>query len=195
MPEFDRYFAEGGDEKFRYNYKIKSTDNVIDVGAYHGHWSKKIYDRYKCKVLAFEPVFHEIARTTLRGTPVVINTIGLGDKNETLEISIQADSTSSFKSGGNTIKVNIRDFIEVMNEYQINRIALLKINIEGGEYGLLEHLINKEFTTRIANIQVQFHDFMPDAANRRNLIQAKLKTTHHLTYNFEFVWENWEINT
>jgi len=195
MPEFDRYFAEGGDEKFRYNYKLTPADVVIDVGAYHGHWSKKIYDRYKCMVLAFEPVFHEIARTTLKGTPVVINTVGLGDKNETLEMSIQADSTSSFKSGGNTTKVVIRDFIEAMNEYKVDRIALLKINIEGGEYGLLEHLINQGFINKISVIQVQFHDFMPDAVNRRNLIQTKLKLTHHLTYNFEFVWENWEINT
>ena len=193
MPEFDRYFAEGGDEKFRYNYKLTPADTVIDVGAYHGHWSKKIYDRYKCKIIAFEPVFHRIAKTTLRGTPVVVNTVGLGDKNEILEISIQADSTSLFKSG-NTVKVPIRDFIEVMNEYQVSRIALLKINIEGGEYGLLEHLINRGFINNVSIIQVQFHDFMPDAVNRRSLIQAGLKKTHHLTYNFEFVWENWEIN-
>jgi FkbM family methyltransferase len=130
MPEFDRYFAEGGDDKFRYNYRLTPTDIVIDIGAYHGHWSRKIYDRYRCNVLAFEPVFHEIAKATLRGTPVVVNTVGLGDKNETLEMSIQADSTSSFKSGGNTIKVSIRDFIEVMNEYQVNKIALLKINMK-----------------------------------------------------------------
>ena len=194
MAEFDRYFAEGGDEKFRYNYKLTPADIVVDAGAYHGHWSKKIYDRYKCKVLAFEPVFHEVAKATLKGTPVTVIAVGLSDKNETLEMSIQADSTSSFKSGNNTIKVKMRDFIEIMNEYQVNKIALLKINIEGGEYGLLEHLLNRDFVSKISIIQVQFHDFMQDAVNRRNLIQTKLRLTHHLTYNFEFVWENWEIN-
>jgi FkbM family methyltransferase len=194
MAEFDRYFAEGGDEKFRYTYNIKTTDVVVDVGAYHGTWSKKIYDKYKCRILAFEPVFHEAARNTLKGTNVVLNTVGLGNKNEDLDISILADSTSVFKGSNDKKRIKIRDFIEVMNEYGVERIKLLKINIEGGEYGLLEYLINSDYISKIDIIQVQFHDFMPDAVNRRNMIQAKLVSTHHLTYNFEFVWENWEIN-
>jgi FkbM family methyltransferase len=144
--------------------------------------------------LAFEPVFHEAARNTLKGTNVVLNTVGLGNKNEDLDISILADSTSVFKGSNDKKRIKIRDFIEVMNEYGVERIKLLKINIEGGEYGLLEYLINSDYISKIDIIQVQFHDFMPDAVNRRNMIQAKLVSTHHLTYNFEFVWENWEIN-
>jgi hypothetical protein len=43
------------------------------------------------------------------------------------------------------------------------------------------------------NIQVQFHDYTPDAAERMKKIQRALKKTHRTTYSFEFVWENWEL--
>ena len=44
------------------------------------------------------------------------------------------------------------------------------------------------------DIQVQFHNFIPDAENLRNRLQEKLLKTHKLTYNFDFVWENWQKN-
>lgn len=73
----------------------------------------------------------------------------------------------------------------------INTIDLMKINIEGGEYELIEHFIEKEFIKEIRDIQVQFHGFVPDAGVRMKKIQEELKKTHFLTYQYEFVWENW----
>jgi hypothetical protein len=62
-------------------------------------------------------------------------------------------------------------------------VDLMKINIEGGEYELLEHLIARGLTKRIRNIQVQFHeDVMAGAAGRMERIQSRLAETHHLTY-------------
>ena len=43
----------------------------------------------------------------------------------------------------------------------------------------------------INDIQVQFHTFYPDASHRREKIQQELMKTHVLTYNYDFVWENW----
>ena len=45
----------------------------------------------------------------------------------------------------------------------------------------------------IANIQVQFHDFVLDAESRMKSIQADLRKTHELTYQYDFVWENWKL--
>ena len=70
----------------------------------------------------------------------------------------------------------------------------MKVNIEGGEYDLLEGLIENGLTARIRNIQVQFHDFVPNAYERMKNIQLSLSKTHKITYQFEFVWENWELN-
>jgi len=44
------------------------------------------------------------------------------------------------------------------------------------------------------NLQIQFHDFIIDNANERmENIQTQLAKTHKITYQYKFVWENWEI--
>ena len=74
-------------------------------------------------------------------------------------------------------------------------VDLMKVNIEGGEYELLEHLIAKGLVPRIRNIQVQFHeDVIPRAARRMERIQSSLAKTHHLTWQERFIWENWELS-
>ena len=77
--------------------------------------------------------------------------------------------------------------------YNIERIDLMKINIEGGEYDLLEHLIKTGWIDKIINIQVQFHDFVENAEARMLAIQNDLAKTHELTYQYKFVWENWRL--
>ena len=76
-----------------------------------------------------------------------------------------------------------------MNENQIGPIDLMKINIEGGEYDLLDHLIDTGFVKNIRNIQVQFHDFVPDAVKRMSSIHGKLMRPHETTYQYLFVWK------
>ena len=70
---------------------------------------------------------------------------------------------------------------------------MIKINIEGSEYDLLEHLIETYFIANIGNIQVQFHNFIDNAKERMRNIQTNLAKTHKLTYQYEFVWENWKL--
>ena len=68
---------------------------------------------------------------------------------------------------------------------------LIKINIVGGEYEVLEILLKNNMISIFKNIQVQFHDFIVDNAKERmNAIQKKLALTHVLTFQYEFVWEN-----
>jgi hypothetical protein len=45
---------------------------------------------------------------------------------------------------------------------------------------------------KFKDIQVQFHKFMPHAEKRRSKIQKELKRIHYLTYQYDFVWENWQ---
>ena len=73
----------------------------------------------------------------------------------------------------------------------LDHIDLLKINIEGGEYDLLPNLIASGWIERITDIQVQFHDFVPDAIAKTQRIQESLRRTHRITWMFPMVWENW----
>ena len=88
--------------------------------------------------------------------------------------------------------VRAADFIAGQS---ISRIDLMKINIEGGEYDLLEHLIDSGVIGAIADVQVQFHDFVPHAEKRMEEIQRRLSETHELTWQYKFIWENWKLKT
>ena len=78
-----------------------------------------------------------------------------------------------------------------MREQTIERVALLKLNIEGGEFELLEHLLDSGEIERFENIQVQFHWFAPEAHRRMQRIHEQLTVSHQTTYQYRFVWENW----
>ena len=54
-------------------------------------------------------------------------------------------------------------------------------------------MIETGFVNQIDNIQVQFHDFIPNAEERMQKIQKHLEKTHRLTYQYLFVWENWNL--
>ena len=87
--------------------------------------------------------------------------------------------------------IEIKSISEFIESNKIQRIDLLKLNIEGGEYDLIEELIDTNWIININDIQVQFHDFVPNATKRLIKLREKLEITHYLTYEYEFVWENW----
>lgn len=71
-------------------------------------------------------------------------------------------------------------------------IDLMSLNMRGKEYVLLEQLIKSSFIKNIKNIQVKFDDAVPQAREQMRTIRRKLRETHMPTYQYEFVWENWE---
>jgi FkbM family methyltransferase len=196
MPEFTRWFADKGDSIHRLNYNLNQDSVYVDVGAYIGDFAKKIHDKFGCKIYCFEPVnkyFQQISKTFDGISNAEYYNIGLGNQNQNMDINIEGDASSLHKSGNQTETIIIRNIVDVFRKLSISNIDLIKINIEGAEYDLLDHSIETGLTNNIKNIQVQFHDFFPDSTERRNSIRQKLKETHKLTYDYEFVWENWEL--
>jgi FkbM family methyltransferase len=188
------WFGDKGDQTLRLDYDLDENSIVFDVGGYVGDWASNIFNKYVCRIFVFEPVpkyFEIIKRRFLKNRKVSIMNIGLDKESKMENITLSDDGTSLFKSGGDKLRVSMVRAIDFIVANGINRIDLIKINIEGGEYDLLEHLIETEYISRIRDIQVQFHDFMPNARPRMENIQKKLNETHYLTYQYEFVWENW----
>lgn len=101
--------------------------------------------------------------------------------------------SSLYKKNDYTEMVEVIRASDYIERYNIRFIDLTKINIEGAEYDLMLHLINTKLISKIKNIQIQFHDFVPDAEEKMNNIHDVLKLTHELTYYYRFIWENWEL--
>ena len=80
----------------------------------------------------------------------------------------------------------------VLDSCGIERVDLCKVNIEGGEYDLFDRLIECDWTSRITNLSIQFHEWHPNAYRRRRAIRRALQRTHTEVWNYPFVWELWQ---
>lgn len=190
----DKWFADGGDARFRFDYPLDQDSVVLDFGGYEGQWTSDLYSRYRCKITVFEPVpafSREIEARFAHNDDITICSFGLGSSSRSETISMSADGSSMFRGTGQGVGVEIQDAKEWLDQAGLDDVALVKINTEGGEYELLERLIEIDFISKIRDLQVQFHDISPDSKDRMRAIQSDLSRTHSPTYQYEFVWENW----
>jgi len=195
MNEFDRWFNDGGDLRYRYNYDLNNESIVFDVGGYEGNFSQKIINDFSCKVFIFEPMksyFDLIKNKFHNNNNVKLFNFGLSNVNDDIKIYHLSDASSMFKESNSYELIKVKDISQFIDENNIKKIDLLKLNIEGSEYDVLEKLLNDGKIDIIENIQVQFHTFIDNCVDRRNNIREKLKNTHIETYCYEFVWENWK---
>jgi FkbM family methyltransferase len=192
--EAARWFRDRGDQTLRLNYPLSSASVVFDCGGYEGDWAASIREKYGCSVFVFEPVqvFLDGIRKRFEGDPFIhAFGYGLHSCNEHTTISLAGNASSTFVDAGSSEAIELRDVAEVLAELKVSRIDLIKINIEGGEFDLLERLLDTGLIGSIDHVQVQFHRFVPAAATRRQRIRERLAASHALQYDYDFIWESW----
>lgn len=191
-----KWNQENGDKTHRLNYDLNNESIVFDLGGYKGEWAEQIINKYDCYIHIFEPVkeFYDIIVEKFKNNnKIKIYHFGLSDSTQTLNICLDGDSSSHIlEVQGKTESIKLVSINEFMKDNNINNVNLVKINIESAEYVLLESLIKENSLNKFDNIQVQFHTFIPDCVERRDSIRNHLSKTHKLTYDFTFIWENWE---
>ena len=191
------WVADRGDDTLRLAYDLAPTDIVIDAGGYKGDWAEQIADRYHPRLHVFEPIalFAQAIQQRL-GTGAHVHAVGLAGVSREEAISLEAEGSSIIKDAPAARHERIRLVAAADIFQQIilrgSDIALLKINIEGCEYELLEHLLDTLWIKRIRHLQIQFHDFVLNARERRRAIQERLHQTHAQRWNYPFIWEAWE---
>lgn len=192
------WVRDKGDETKRLNYQLNKGSVVFDLGGYKGDFAEDVYSRYNCSVFLFEPAkeFYDISEKRFANNPKVqCFNFGLSDINKEVFISDEDDGSSLVKgnTANNLEKVQVKRFDETQRAINVGKIDLLKINIEGGEYDVLPHLIKENIIQNIDNIQVQFHNFIDNAEQMREKIRADLAKTHDEVWCYPFVWESWTL--
>jgi len=184
-------------DSINFDYELNENSVVFDVGGYEGQWASDIYSKFNSKIYVFEPVPNfadDIEKRFLRNKKIVVNEFGLSDKTEMSQISLKGDSSSTINNRtGDTTEIKMVDIIDFIKQNDITNIDLIKINIEGGEYALLNRLINSGYIKNIKYILVQFHNFYPNAKIEMEKIHKGLRETHSPVYQFEFIWELWKF--
>jgi FkbM family methyltransferase len=192
-----QWFKDDGDNTHRLNYDLNENSIVFDLGGFEGWFTEQIDNEYHCRIFCFEPIneyFLKIknkfnSNLNILTFPFAIsNTIGIK------KIYFNGNSSSEFIKTDDVFEMSCITLDYMMNKYHIKHIDLMKINIEGGEYDLLDDIIEKDLLKTCDNLQIQFHTIIDNYQNRYNKIKTELEKTHHLTYQYPFVWENWQIN-
>jgi len=191
-----RWFRENGDENVIVNYPLTEDSWVLELGGYEGSWTDKITKLYNCNVIVVEPIpdFANILAERFKNNPkvhIVNNAVTAESKKVTFNICGDATSETLISSERQiTIKsCTLEDIIE---SFQLSRIDLIQMNIEGEEFNLLPALIESKLLTKCNDIHIQFHNTNPSCPAKRESIQQGLRDLgFELSWNYEFVWESW----
>ena len=179
------------------NYDLNENSLVFDVGGYKGQGASDLFSMYLPTIYIFEPraeYAQAIEKRFKKNNKIKVFNFGLSNKKSDNYIYFNDDGSTLFLKNSQKEKVKMESISDFIKNNNINKIDLLKLNIEGGEYEVLDDLINLGLLNIITNLQIQFHNFLPNAKKRMFEIQNKLGKTHHITYQYEFVMENWQLN-
>jgi FkbM family methyltransferase len=203
-PACRRFFAASArDPDLLVDVELGAGAVVLDVGAFVGEWSQRILERVgstDVQIHAFEPVPNAIStlRRTLDGDPRVhVHEFGLGGRDRQEQLVVSGPGSSIFEPSrpeaalGRT-SVEIRDVSSVLASLDVDRVDLAKINIEGGEFELLDRLHETGWLPRIRCVIVQFHEFAPGAHAGRRRNRRQLAETHDCTWSYPWVYERWD---
>ncbi len=192
---FKAFRKDGGQQRLMQYQDVPAGAVVFDIGGFRGEWADAVLAQQPdCTVHIFEP-HPEFAAALVQkfsgDARVHIHDYALGSQNGELQLSDAGDASSAVADHAPKFTAKIIDVKEFFEKFDIPKIDLAKMNIEGGEYDLLPAFIDGGFMPRINRLQVQFHLFEPALRESRATIVNNLKRTHSQTWWYPFVWEEW----
>ncbi|NQX89915.1 MAG: FkbM family methyltransferase [Halioglobus sp.] len=178
---------------------LDSESIVMDVGAFTGSWAQHMVDRYDPIIYAFEPnpqSFKKLQCKATDNTKLRPLEYGLGDKDEIVEFTLKGLGSSmcderSAHSDIDRTAVQIVAIDRAWRELDLGHIDLMKINIEGAEFPLLQKMIEAGLLGNVKCFLIQFHEWHPGAYRKHKKIRQELSKTHQLEWDYHFIWEKW----
>lgn len=181
-------------ESLKFEFPDLTPESIcIDAGSHEANWSHEIWSRYKCKIIALEPIPEYIAKTCerLKGTGATIIPLAIGRHNTVTSFQVHGAMSGPFTEGVSQI-VGVISVANLLHHIAAP-VAVLKLNIEGGEYDVLESILAEGLAGGIDNIIVQPHTCVPDFEARWKKIQERLAETHELVFEEKWCWEGWRL--
>jgi FkbM family methyltransferase len=185
-----------GDEKLSLNYPLNKNSTCLVVGAFEGNYLNKLNSKFNCKIYAFEPVpefYNKLEDNFKYFENIILINEGLSDKTEIVRFNINDESSSSFTTSKKSESVSMISISDFLNKYNLTDIDFIYMNIEGGEFEVLNELIKLEKIGTVKHLQIQFHKISKYSNKERRPIRKELKKTHKNIFNFPFIWERWDL--
>lgn len=155
-------------------------------------------EKYKCKVYGFDPTPKSVK---------YIESLNLDDRFSLYKYAVSAENgTLTFNlpeneeyvsgslesiSSNKTIEVVCKNIKTIYDELQIPKVDILKMDIEGSEYKVIENMIKSKIFPK--QILIEYHHFFDSLTNNdtRNSIKLLLDNNYELfhieAYNYCFI--------
>lgn len=142
---------------------ISSGSCVLDCGVNHGEFSSQIYQRSHCVIHGFEPdprLFPNLPNIE----KCTFYQLAISDNSGLLKLNLGDSICSSlfFNEGAqeNYCLVETISIPEFCYSNNIQKIDLLKLDIEGAEIVVLQNLQDDFLINVVMQITVEFHEFL-----------------------------------
>lgn len=141
---------------------LNESSRVLDLGANYGMFATAITERFGCNCVAVEPS-PEPFRAIPNGPRIAKVQAAVADQPGVMPFHVASDSVCSSLLGKvdthlQTIDVRVYSLAELLAELGLDRLDLLKVDIEGAEIGMLDACPD-ELLSRVGQISIEFHDF------------------------------------
>lgn len=139
------------------DWPLTAESTVVEVGGYIGRWALQIAERYHPRLFVFEPQPWAFATCqALLGDAATVLNYGLGDRDGTLPMGGWETDGCSFVKPGDGVGA-LREIGAAFTELEMTTVDCMLVNIEGYEYTLLPHMLNRNILPRV--LMAQLHTF------------------------------------
>lgn len=176
-------------------WPLTAESTVIEVGGYIGRWALQIAERFHPRLYVFEPqVWAACVCEAVLGNQAAVLTYGLGTGHATLPMGgWETDGCSFVKPSlgiPGTFGV-MREIGETFKALGITHIDLMMMNIEGGEYNLIPHMLDMGILPQ--RLMVQFHTFAdPDGAKLAHIHERMAQAGYIVPWTYGPFLTAWE---
>ena len=181
------------------NLNLNKNDLFLDVGSFQGKVISEINSIYNCEIIGLEPElnnFKYLNEKFKNFKNIRLYNFGLSNFSGFANMSTDyglASLSLSKNNENSSIRVEIKNVIDFINNLNLKNISVLKLNVEGSEYEILNELIESGFIKNIKILFVQFHMIDHLSKSKRIDLIQKLRKTHSKEFSYYFVWEKWVI--
>lgn len=152
---------------------VNQDSIVVDLGAHKGEFSSEVSSRFGCicyLVEALPALYSRIAAGRLMHK----YNFAMAGRDERVTLFVSKNPEGNTITGapagecGGTVTVEGITLETLMGRVGIDSIDLLKVDIEGAEIALFD-AVSDTTLSNIAQITVEFHDFMPGAVSAQQV--------------------------
>ena len=156
---YKEFFVEG----IYSSLNIDNLNVVIDIGANVGLFTKYMLYKNAKKVLCYEPnksAFNCLSKNYQNNNSVFLNNLAVSTNNDKLRLYLDVNNTLVSSAKRNTSDFYDVDSItlkQILTQNNLEKVDLIKIDIEGMEYELIGHMEDDVFN-KVNSFIIEYHD-------------------------------------